>query len=305
MRGGEGRRSAPPRPPRSAPARSHRKRPRRRRRPVVVTLTVLALLAGLGLLAGGAYAARGGTFGDWSLGAAAASGGGGAAARGPATADPGRRTASPAAPSASTSAGPTVTYPQRGTGTWRTATGQGAVAGRAGQLLRYRVAVEGGIGNIDVERFGSQVATILADRRGWTGGGQWRLQRVGPGGPADFTVQLTTPVTRSQLCGDPTDRYTSCRTGDQVVINVARWVHGVPQFGGDLATYREYLITHEVGHRLGHGHELCPRAGGLAPVMQQQTLGLHGCRPNPWPRPDGAAFAGPPGQYDDPIPTDN
>jgi hypothetical protein len=299
VRGGEARRSAPP--------RSHRKRPRRRRRPVVVTLTVLALLAGLGLVAGGAYAARGGTLGGWSLGAAAA-GGGGATARGPATPDPGRRTASPGtrvSPGASTTAEPAISYPQQGTGTWRTATSQGAVAGRAGRLLRYRVAVEGGIGNVDVERFGSQVATILADPRGWTGGGQWRLQRVGPGGPADFTIQLTTPVTRSQLCGDAADRYTSCRTGDHVVINVARWVRGVPQFDGDLATYRQYLVTHEVGHRLGHGHELCPRAGGLAPVMQQQTLGLHGCRPNAWPRPAGAAFAGPVGQYDDPIPTDN
>ncbi|MFF5175931.1 DUF3152 domain-containing protein [Micromonospora sp. NPDC000089] len=198
-------------------------------------------------------------------------------------------------------ASPTLRYAERGTGTWRTATARGAVAGTAGQLLRYRVAVEGGIDGIDVERFGREVAVVLADRRGWTAGGRWRLQRVGPDVPADFTVMLTTPVTRGVLCGDPTDHYTSCRTGDRVVINVARWAHAVPGYG-DLATYRAYVLNHEVGHRLGRGHELCPAAGGPAPVMQQQTLGLHGCRPNAWPRVDGVLRTGPAGEYADPVP---
>ncbi|WP_307798992.1 DUF3152 domain-containing protein [Micromonospora antibiotica] len=193
-------------------------------------------------------------------------------------------------------------YPQRGTGTWRTATAEGAVAGRDGQLLRYRVAVEGGIDAVDPERFGREVAVVLADRRGWTADGRWRLQRVGADGPADFTVLLTTPVTRGELCGDTSDHYTSCRNGDRVVINVARWARGVPDFRGDLATYRSYVLNHEVGHRLGRGHERCPAAGGPAPVMQQQTLGLHGCRPNAWPMVGGTLFTGPAGEYDDPIP---
>lgn len=195
-----------------------------------------------------------------------------------------------------------ITFPPRGTGDFRAATLRGAVAGRSGELLRYRVTVEEGIDGVDVERFGREVGAILADPRGWTGAGRWRLQRVGPDDPADFTVALTTPVTRGVLCGDVTDHYTSCRNGDRVVINVARWAGGVPQFTGDLATYRRYLLNHEVGHRLGRGHELCPRAGGPAPVMQQQTLGLHGCLPNAWPEVDGAVFTGPPGQYDDPVP---
>ncbi|WP_278188321.1 DUF3152 domain-containing protein [Micromonospora sp. R77] len=197
---------------------------------------------------------------------------------------------------------PTLSYPSRGTGRFRTATARGAVAGRTGQLLRYRVAVEEGIDTVDVERFGREVAAVLADPRGWTGGGRWRLQRVGPETRADFTVLLTTPQTRGRLCADPTDRYTSCRNGDQVVINVARWARGVPQFGGDLARYRQYLLNHEVGHRLGHDHERCPGVGDPAPVMQQQTLGLHGCTPNAWPRVGDTSYAGPPGQYDDPVP---
>ncbi|WP_091673424.1 DUF3152 domain-containing protein [Micromonospora auratinigra] len=251
----------------------------------------MALVVAVGLAAGGAYAARRG------LPPTAP-----AAGARPTTAHP-----TPVPPRPVPAAGrvtPGISYPARGTGTFRTATALGAVAGNAGPLLRYRVAVEQGIGNVDVERFAREVAVILADPRGWTGGGRWRLQRVGRDDPADFTVLLTTPVTRGRLCADPTDHYTSCRNGDQVVVNVARWVHGVPHFP-DLGAYRQYLLNHEVGHRLGQGHQLCPRAGGPAPVMLQQTLGLHGCTANPWPQVDGDLLTGPTGQYDDPVPADD
>jgi hypothetical protein len=45
------------------------------------------------------------------------------------------------------------------------------------------------------------------------------------------------------------------------------------------------VIDHETGHWLGQGHAFCARPGALAPVMQQQSKGMHGCRPNPWPLP--------------------
>ncbi|MEH0843358.1 DUF3152 domain-containing protein [Micromonospora sp. CPCC 205711] len=276
---------------------AERGRHRGRRRAGGLAVTVVLVVA---LAAGGAWAARRGggdlvqdLIGDIRRDPAK---GRPAAAAGPAapTTVPGGPSAPPAPPA--------LRYPERGTGTWRTATATGRVAGQEGELLRYRVAVEGGIDDVDVERFGREVAVVLADRRGWTADGRWRLQRVGPDTPADFTVMLTTPVTRGELCGDPADHYTSCRNGDRVVVNVARWARGVPGFGGDLATYRSYVLNHEVGHRLGRGHERCPTAGGPAPVMQQQTLGLHGCLPNAWPQVDGAPHAGPPGEYDDPIP---
>jgi hypothetical protein len=127
---------------------------------------------------------------------------------------------------------------------------------------------------------------------------------VGPASTYDFTVYLATPATRDTLCGDGVDGYTSCRNGNRVVLNVARWAHSVPDYGAPLSTYRQYLVNHEVGHRLGHGHELCPGSGRPAPVMQQQTLGLHGCVANPWPYPKGIKYAGRPGAYNDPLPTD-
>ncbi|MDG4820017.1 DUF3152 domain-containing protein [Micromonospora sp. WMMD956] len=197
---------------------------------------------------------------------------------------------------------PPVSYPAGGGNRWDVAAGEAAPAAGQGRLLRYRVAVERDIRGVPVAGFAAEVTRILSDPQGWTAGGTWRLRRVGPGQRADFTVHLATPDTRDLLCQDDPDGYTSCRNGDRVVLNVARWVKGAPGFGTDLAHYRRYLVNHEVGHRLGMGHQLCPGRGRPAPVMQQQTLGLHGCTPNGWPYPNGRLHSGPPGAYADPIP---
>ncbi|HKN54482.1 MAG TPA: DUF3152 domain-containing protein [Amycolatopsis sp.] len=195
-----------------------------------------------------------------------------------------------------------VSYPENGSAEWRFAAGDGPVAGQNGKLARYRLAVETDIGGVDPGEFADAVEAILDDPRGWTAGGEWRLQRVGPASGFDFTIMLATPGTRDHLCGGTPDSYTSCRNGNSVVLNVARWSHAVPGYSASLAVYRQYMVTHEVGHRLGQGHQLCPGPGRMAPVMQQQTLGLHGCVPNPWPYPDGRLYAGASGEYDDPIP---
>lgn len=150
--------------------------------------------------------------------------------------------------------------------------------------------------------FADAVSATLADPRSWTAGGTLRLRRSGPAEPYDFTIYLATPATRDRLCRSGTDGYTSCRSGDRVVLNVARWVKGVPGFGASQAMYRQYMVNHEVGHRLGHGHELCPGPGRPAPVMQQQTLGLHGCVANAWPYRAGKRYTGRPGAYPDRIP---
>jgi uncharacterized protein DUF3152 len=196
-----------------------------------------------------------------------------------------------------------ITYPAHGHRRWATAPAQsGGPDGHAGQLRRYRVQVERDITGLTPASFAAAVQATLAAPQGWTAGGKWRFQRVGPGEPADFTLYLATPDTKDMLCAGAPDGYTSCRNGKSVVLNVARWSKGVPHYGASLATYRQYMVNHEVGHRLGHGHELCPGEGEPAPVMQQQTLGLHGCTPNPWPYEGGRLYAGRSGQYDDPVP---
>jgi hypothetical protein len=176
-----------------------------------------------------------------------------------------------------------ITYPASGSGTYAYAAGRSAMVGRTGRLMRFRVAVEKGIVGVDPQQFATAALETLAAPQGWTAAGTWRFQQVGAADAYEFILYLATPATRDRLCAMGFDQYSSCRRGDRVVINVARWANGAVAFTGSLQEYRQYVINHEVGHRLGYGHELCPGAGRPAPVMQQQTLGLHGCTPNAWP----------------------
>jgi hypothetical protein len=82
----------------------------------------------------------------------------------------------------------------------------------------------------------------------------------------------------------------SCRFDNTIMINLRRWLTAVPAFGDDMDGYRNMVINHEMGHFLGFDHMLCPGAGQPAPVMQTQTIGLEGCRPNPYPFSESGAF---------------
>ena len=156
-----------------------------------------------------------------------------------------------------------------------------------GPLRTYSVEVEEGI-PIDPAAFAASVDATLADPRGWTAPGDVSLQRVGPDDRPGFRVRLATPGTVDAHCAPlQTNGIYSCRQGADVMINVRRWLQGAAESLLSLADYRHYVISHEVGHALGHGHVGCPGPGEVAPVMLQQTKGLDGCRPNPWPYPQG------------------
>ncbi|WP_347057831.1 DUF3152 domain-containing protein [Blastococcus sp. HT6-30] len=221
-------------------------------------------------------------------------------------AGPAPATTAPAAPSAEAPTGPSVEpappaegdagpveipapvtaeqYVEQGTGDLVLVDGGSDVLG-TGPLQRFVVEVEDGIG-VDGVVFAEAVTTTLADPRSWGNGGRMSFQRVGIGAEHDFRVSLVSPGSMETYCpGVGTGGYTSCRYGDRAVINLARWATAVPHYDGDLATYRRYVVNHEVGHVLGNGHEQCPGPGRLAPVMQQQTLDLGDCVRNAWPHP--------------------
>ncbi|MDQ4037836.1 MAG: DUF3152 domain-containing protein [Actinomycetota bacterium] len=175
-------------------------------------------------------------------------------------------------------------FVEQGSGTLSVVAGTSQVYG-TGPLRRFLVEVEDGI-NVDGAGFAAAVEATLADPRGWGSGGEYSFQRV-DGGDYDFRVSLVSPLNVESFCpGVGTGGYTSCRYGERAVINLARWETAVPDYAGDVATYRLYVVNHEVGHALGNGHQECPGPGELAPVMQQQTLGLDGCVKNPWPYPN-------------------
>lgn len=156
-----------------------------------------------------------------------------------------------------------------------------------GPLRTYKVEVEDGSG-VPIEEFTAEVERILSDPRGWTSADGISLQRLP--GEAEMTVTLATPDTVDLLCYPlDTDGDVSCAQEGRAIINVKRWQEGAAPSQLPLGAYREYLISHEVGHVLGHHHVPCPGPDQLAPVMLQQTLGIAPCAPNPWPAPDALA----------------
>lgn len=178
----------------------------------------------------------------------------------------------------------------KGSGEFEAVPGLAKAPGK-GRLIRYRVDVEKGIG-LDGKLFADAVQKTLNDKRSWAGRGEMAFERVSSGEP-EFVITLASPGTTGEWCKksglDTTVDNVSCDSAstERVMINAFRWAQGSVTFGPKaMYAYRQMLINHEVGHRLGHGHVSCRTPGALAPVMQQQTksLDIDGikCRPNPW-----------------------
>ena len=147
-------------------------------------------------------------------------------------------------------------------------------------VVRFNVRVEKDL-RIDPDEAALLVASILQSKRSWS---EVRFHLVGRGEQADVHAYIATPATTDQLCAPLlTEGKVSCQNGSRVVLNAARWVRGAKAYGADTISYRQYLVNHEFGHTLGRRHVSCPGRGRRAPVMMQQTKGLTGCQPNPWP----------------------
>lgn len=171
-------------------------------------------------------------------------------------------------------------FPQAGAGKWTIIPGTTQPVGTGGDLFTYTIEIEDGIdlapyGGVD--SFGRLVDSTLADPRGWAGTGQVSVQRVDGNTEPDIRISLSTPDTvhRPDYCGYSIKYESSCwrRSEKRVMINLARWVRGAIAFGGDIGSYREYAINHEIGHAFGKGHVGCQNENDLAPVMMQQSFG--------------------------------
>lgn len=202
-------------------------------------------------------------------------------------------------------------FAEAGPGTWHVVPGgTNQVGAGAERTFTYTVDIEDGI---DTASFGgdgsfaTMVDQTLANPKSWTKDGRFAFRRIDKGEP-DFRISLTSQMTTRQVCGYDIPIDTSCYNQGvgRVVLNEPRWVRGAVPFQGDIGSYRQYQINHEVGHAIGYEqHQPCDQDGGLAPVMMQQTFGTANndiatldpagvvpmdgkvCRFNPWPFPRG------------------
>ncbi|MGZ4557334.1 MAG: DUF3152 domain-containing protein [Mycobacteriaceae bacterium] len=201
--------------------------------------------------------------------------------------------------------------PDVSTKTWHVIPGTAPQVGTGTQAVStYTVDVEDGMDTSSFggeESFARMVDQTLGNPKSWTHDPRFAFRRIDTGQPS-FHISLSTPTTARDVCGYTIKLDVSCYNSGigRVVINVARWIRGAIAFQGDIGSYRQYAINHEVGHGIGFTqHQPCGSNGGLAPVMMQQTLstvnndiaaldpggvvpanGLT-CRFNAWPFPRG------------------
>lgn len=169
---------------------------------------------------------------------------------------------------------PTVAQPSTSTSVASSAAGNGVV------VIPYRL--ERRTTDAATGDFQLVVETTLLDPRGWSRAG-FRFEHR-PDAP--YRIVLAEGPEIDVLCL-PYDTFTefSCQNGATVALNADRWRTAHSKWTGDVATYRQMLVNHEVGHLIGmhHPQVQCPEPGRPAPIMAQQSTELEGCLPNPWP----------------------
>lgn len=142
------------------------------------------------------------------------------------------------------------------------------------KTIRFRTVVDPGV-QYDPKQFRDEVTIYIADPDGWAR--EYTFEYASSGKAK--LIRLSSPSTLKQEgCQDDA---LSCAIlgGDLIWLNVDRWLHGSAASKLPLIDYRQYMVSHEMGHSLGHDHVKCP-GYGPAPVMMQQTLGIGNCTPN-------------------------
>lgn len=130
--------------------------------------------------------------------------------------------------------------------------------------------------NADERQFDFYLMSYLNSPDGWSQSGYFFEQDKH--GHVEITLSSTKTINKA--C--PGIKGLSCAElgGRKMYLNAERWFTGAYKSGLDIDNYRQYMVSHEIGHILGHDHKKCECKGCRAPVMMQQTLGLHGCTPN-------------------------
>lgn len=157
----------------------------------------------------------------------------------------------------------------------------GQPASKKPVVVSYSIQTRGKVTS-SLGEFKTLVQQTLSDSRGWSGLGI-TFNQVSSGGSFNLILAQAEEIGKaSSGCSSEW----SCRVGTSVFINDDRWSGATDAWnsaGGTLRDYRHMVVNHEVGHWLGHDHRSCSGKGELAPLMQQQSISLQGCKFNAWP----------------------
>jgi hypothetical protein len=121
------------------------------------------------------------------------------------------------------------------------------------------------------------ILVYLNDPSGWGHHGYW-FEQVEHG--QKVHIRLSSDETVTSECGLKGKLSCAILGGNKMWLNAERWFHGAAKSKLSLDDYRQYMVSHEMGHILGHEHTKCPCKGCKAPIMMQQTLGIGQCKPN-------------------------
>ena len=143
------------------------------------------------------------------------------------------------------------------------------------RVVRYSAHVDPDV-RFPHDEFVELLQIYLADPDGWEAHGyRFELVDANP----DVIIRLVSHTSIVKLCGLPNNLSCAEMNGKHMYLNAKRWMHGSPHSKQSLEGYRQYVVSHEMGHILGYEHVKCPD-NGPAPIMMQQTLGIGQCTPN-------------------------
>jgi len=149
------------------------------------------------------------------------------------------------------------------------------------KLIRYKVVIDPDVineHNINVPvQIGYYIGIYLNDPDGWSKQGYF-FEPVNEN--ENVHIRLSSPTTIKKLCGLPSNLSCAELGGRFVYLNADRWFNGAPLSKLSLDDYRQYMVSHEIGHILGFEHEKCPCKNCPAPIMMQQTRGIGKCNPS-------------------------